>query len=417
MNKATFLCLLGIIMFNCDINPLFSQTCGSHQHLDEYINEQVKAGKLTPEEGRKRLEATTNQLHTRSSVVRVFVVFDYSTTTSALSLASAQAYLKSCASGTSACEITYQQVNARTNFAFTTSTDAPTMLDNLESAAIANGWYNQADVVVGITSLDIANYAGYARIGTCTPIPTGRATVIEATTTQALYAHELGHTIGLLHDDLDNSVADHNLSLMNPIVYNNANTMSTSNRACYKTAASCVLPIELLSFTGSFQQNKNYLSWTTASEKNNKGFQIERSYDAIHWLSIGYVKGVGNSATQNSYNYQDASPLGLSYYRLRQQDFDGTETFSNIVSIKSESKTKVILAPNPVQNDLVIAFESETYAEEVNVYDMLGRVIFQSKKPSNRLEVDMRNVQAGMYIVEINVDGKRVREKVLKVNE
>jgi hypothetical protein len=417
MKIKTIQTVLSIFTFMFSINPIFSQTCGAYQHFDVYINEEVKAGRLTKEEGRKRLNTNNNQLLTRSSVVRVFVVFDYSTTNSALSLSSAQTILRSCASGTDACEITYQQVNSRTNFEFTTSTVATTMLANLESAASANGWYNQADVIVGITSLNIDNFDGYAKIGSCTPIPTGRATVIQNNTTQALFAHELGHTIGLLHDDFDNSVADHLKSLMNPIVYNDANTMSTTNKNCYKTAASCTLPIDLLSFTGNFQQNINHLTWTTASEKNNQGFKIERSYDTKHWLSIGYVKGAGNSETQQTYNYQDDSQLGLSYYRLRQQDFDGKEMFSNVISIKSESKTKIILSPNPVRNDLVISFESETYAEEVNIYDLLGRLISQYKKPSSHLKVDMKNAQVGMYIVEINIDGKRVREKILKVNE
>jgi hypothetical protein len=417
MKNKTFQTVLSVLALLFSLNPIFSQTCGSHQHFDEYINEEVNAGRLTPEEGRKRLEATTNRLRTRSDVVTVFVVFDYETTMSVLSLATAQAFIKSCASGTNACEVTFQQVNARTNFLFTTSTVANTMLSDLDGFATSQGWYSQADLVVGITSLDMVNFAGFAYIGGCTPTSNGRALVIEAGTTQSLYGHELGHSIGLVHDHEDPTFLTPETSLMNPFVPFSPTTMSMTNKNCYKTGASCTLPIELLNFTGSFQQNKNHLTWTTASEKNNMGFQIERSYDATHWLSIGYVKGMGNSKTQNTYNYQDESPLGLSYYRLRQQDFDGKETFSYVISIKSESRTKVILAPNPVRSDLVISFESEIFAEEVNIYDVLGRLISQYKKPSGRLEVDMRNAQAGMYIVEINVDGKRVREKILKVNE
>lgn len=417
MKNKTFQTVLSILALLFSLNPIFSQTCGSNQHFDEYINEAVKAGILTPEEGRKRLEATTNRLRTRSDVVTVFVVFDYATTSSALSLATAQAFIKSCASGTNTCEVTFQQVNARTNFAFTTSTVANTMLTDLDGFATSQGWYSQADLVVGITSLDMANYAGYAYIGSCSPTTNGGALVIEAGTTQALYGHELGHTIGLIHDNLDPTFLTPGTSLMNPFVPFTPTTMSMTNKNCYRTGASCALPIELLNFTGKFQQGKNHLAWTTASEKNNMGFQIERSYDTKHWLSIGYVKGSGNSNTQLSYNYQDESPLGLSYYRLRQQDFDGKETYSNVISIKSESKTKVIIAPNPVRSDLVISFESETYAEEVNVYDVLGRLISKFKNPSGRLEVDMQNAQAGMYIVEINMDGKRTREKILKVDD
>jgi hypothetical protein len=428
MKKRTFQAILSILTLIFSTNSIFSQTCGSHQHFDEYINEEVKAGRLTPEEGRKKLEATNNRLNTRSDIVKVLLVHQNVSSTS-LSLATAQNIINSCASARVGCGITYNIVNSTPlSYTFTTSNDGSTMLEDLYNTAVAQNWYSSSfatsqgwssapDLVVGITSTDMVEgtntgLSGYAYIGNCRSTYTGPSLVIEQGTTNHLFAHELGHTVGMNHDPTSTT------SLMSPTVYTSSNTMSTVNKNCYTTGAGCaILPIELTNFTGSFSQNKNNLYWITASEKNNKGFQIERSYDATHWLSIGYVKGMGNSDTQNTYNYQDASPLGLSYYRLRQQDFDGKETFSNVISIKSDSKTKVILAPNPVQNDLVISFESETYAEEVNVYDMLGRLISQHKKPLNRLEVDMRNVQVGMYIVEINIDGKRVREKVLKVNE
>jgi Secretion system C-terminal sorting domain/Metallo-peptidase family M12 len=428
MKRKTFQTVLSILTLILTINPIFSQTCGSHQHFDEYINEEVKAGRLTPEEGRKKLEATTNRLHTRSDVVNVLIVHQNVTSLN-ISLSMAQGILNDCASARAGCGITYNVVNETPfPFIFSNSNDGQTMLGNLYSNANTRGWYTSSfatsqgwtatpDLVIGITSTDMVEdnntgLAGYAYIGVgCSTTSTGSALVIEQGTTNYLFAHELGHTVGMNHDPTSTT------SLMSPTVYTSSVTMSTVNKNCYTTAAGCmILPIELTTFTGSFSQNKNNLTWATASEKNNKGFQIERSYDATHWLSIGYVKGIGNSETQKTYNFQDVSPLGLSYYRLRQQDFDGKETFSNVISIKSESKTKVILAPNPVQNELIISFESETYAEEVNVYDLLGRLISQYKKPLNRLEVDMRNVQAGMYIVEINMDGKRVREKILKVD-
>ena len=428
MKIKTLQAVLSVLALLFALNPLFSQTCGAHQHFDEYINEEVKAGRLTPEEGRKRLEAPNNHLHTRSDVVNVLIVHQNVSSTS-LSLTTAQNILNSCASAQAGCGITYNIVNATPlPFVFSNSNDGQTMLGDLNATGNAQNWYSSAyatsqgwtatpEIIIGITSTDMVEgantgLAGYAYYGSCLTTSPGPAIVIEQGTTNHLFAHELGHTVGMRNHDPVSTT-----SLMSPIVYTSANTMGQTYKNCYTTSAGCVvLPIELITFTGFFQQNKNNLNWTTASEKNNKGFQIERSYDATHWLSIGYVKGVGNSDTQVSYNFQDASPLGLSYYRLRQQDFDGKETFSNIVSIKSESKTKVLLAPNPVREDLVISFESETYAEEVSVYDLVGRLVAQFKNPLGRLEVDMRTVQAGMYIVEINVDGKRVREKVLKVD-
>jgi Secretion system C-terminal sorting domain/Metallo-peptidase family M12 len=428
MKNITFRAVLSILTFVFSLNSLYSQTCGSHQHFDEFINNEVKEGRLTPEEGRKRLDTNNNHLQTRSDVVNVLIVH-HNVTSVSLSLPTAQGILNSCASARAGCGITYNVVNATPlSFNFTSSNDGSTMLGDLLNTANAQNWYSSTyassqgwnaapDLVIGITGTNMVDgtntgLAGYANIGRCTPATLGPALVIEQGTTNHLFAHELGHTVGMEHDPTSTT------SLMSPTVYTSSVTMSQTNKDCYTTGAGCaLLPIELMAFTGSFFQNKNNLTWTTASEKNNKGFQIERSYDTKHWLSIGYVKGSGNSETELSYKFEDASPLGLSYYRLRQQDFDGKETFSIIISIKSESKTKVLIAPNPVRSDLVISFESETYAEEVNVYDVLGRTVAQYKKPSSRLEVDMQQAQAGMYIVEITMEGKRIREKILKVNE
>jgi Secretion system C-terminal sorting domain/Metallo-peptidase family M12 len=400
--------------------PTFSQVCSAHQHIEDFIHQEIKEGRMKADNGRKLLQKNINPLNLRSRTIRVRLVYDLPTTTTGLTLAGAQAFLNNCASSISGCEVIFEDVTpSRTEFDFSASSlDADNMLSNLNARADDQNWYTNADVVVGFTSKNMTfrggdGTAGYANVGNCNG-PIGRTVVIEASIYNSLFAHELGHIIGLVHDDLG---LLSETSLMNPTIYPDASTMALFNKNCHRTSVACtVLPVELLQFSGQYSQNKNNLSWTTASEKNNKGFQIERSYDTKHWLSIGYVKGMGNSDTQNTYSYQDASPLGLSYYRLRQQDFDGTETFSNIVSIKSESKTKVILAPNPVQNDLVISFESETYAEEVSVYDLVGRLVAQFKKPLGRLVVDMRTLQAGMYIVEINLDGKRVREKILKVD-
>jgi hypothetical protein len=415
----SFLCIFLLSILS---NSVFSQNCGSHQHYDEYIHEEVKMGRLTPEEGHKLLNPPNNSLNVRSSTIRIYVVYDLATTTTAMTLAGAATILNNSAGATAGCEIIFQQVNSsRVDFNFTNTNDGPTMLSDLVTTANAQGWYSNADIVVGFTSRNMeaggnTGVAGYAYIGFCTTSNRGRAVVIEASTYNALFAHELGHTIGLNHDDTDNSIADHTKSVMNSTVYSNANTMSTTNKSCHRTSSGCTLPVELMAFSGRFQQNKNVLNWTTASEKNNKGFYIERSYDANHWLSMGYVKGAGNSSVKQTYQHEDESPLSLTYYRLRQVDFDGTETYSRMVSIKSDKASKVVMYPNPIKNELVIAFENEVYAEEVNIYDMLGRLISSNKKPSSRLEVNMQNAQTGMYIVEINAEGKRIREKILKIN-
>ena len=94
------------------------------------------------------------------------------------------------------------------------------------------------------------------------------------------------------------------------------------------------LPIELISFDAVAQKDVVLAQWSTTSEWNNEGFNVERSADGLSYASIGQIPGAGNSMQQLWYELVDHSPLpGLSYYRLRQTDLDGTCTLSQVVAV------------------------------------------------------------------------------------
>lgn len=96
------------------------------------------------------------------------------------------------------------------------------------------------------------------------------------------------------------------------------------------------LPIELVSFTGRVDDGTVVLKWTTAAEINNDFFTIEKSDDGINFESVGFVDGSGNSNSLISYEYVDENPFKLTYYRLKQTDFDGAYTFSSIIKVSEE---------------------------------------------------------------------------------
>lgn len=96
------------------------------------------------------------------------------------------------------------------------------------------------------------------------------------------------------------------------------------------------LPIELISFTGMNEGTRNYLQWSTATEKNNDFFTLERSTDGQSWSALTKVYGAGNSYTKKNYSISDFSPpKTLNYYRLTQTDFDGTSKSSNVIVINN----------------------------------------------------------------------------------
>lgn len=111
---------------------------------------------------------------------------------------------------------------------------------------------------------------------------------------------------------------------------------------CY--TISCPLPIELLSFTATPNGNSNLLKWSTATETNNDYFAIEKTGDGISWTEIGRVVGAGNSTHILNYQFSDNNLIaGVSYYRLKQVDYNGQYTYSNIVAIDNGFLAKKIV--------------------------------------------------------------------------
>lgn len=108
------------------------------------------------------------------------------------------------------------------------------------------------------------------------------------------------------------------------------------------------LPIELVGFTAVVAGDAVVLSWSTASESNNDHFTIERSADGERFEAIARIAAAGNSAALIAYETQDPMPLpGISYYRLRQTDTDGTWTVSAIVPVTRGLKEALTIVPNP----------------------------------------------------------------------
>lgn len=100
------------------------------------------------------------------------------------------------------------------------------------------------------------------------------------------------------------------------------------------------LPIELVSFLGYSDATTNVLEWKTASEKNNKGFELQRSTNAYEWEALHFIEGAGNSQNMLKYIYEDNDYVkGINYYRLKQIDFDNTITYSWIISIDNSKGT------------------------------------------------------------------------------
>jgi Secretion system C-terminal sorting domain len=172
------------------------------------------------------------------------------------------------------------------------------------------------------------------------------------------------------------------------------------------------LPISLLSFTGIKQDKTNLLNWSTASETNNRGFELQRSANGNDFTSITFVNSKaigGNSSAQLNYSFSDITPLGgTNYYRLKQVDKDGKFSMSKVVAIKGLKPTSLQLVgvyPNPAVNKLNVNIESPVVDfVTLVVTDMTGKVLMNKMKAmavgDNNVELNVSTLPAGSYFIK-----------------
>ncbi len=171
--------------------------------------------------------------------------------------------------------------------------------------------------------------------------------------------------------------------------------------------ATCLLPIELSSFTGNCSGATRVLDWSTATESNNAYFTIEYSPDGINWQAIGTVPGAGNSSTTIAYSFTDRIyRAGTAYYRLQQTDLDGKFTLSSIISVGScqvAGGDKLNIYPNPSPGQLILSFDGDkTKVQSIEVYDVLGERIYYHSgwQPG----IDLSDRPSGTYFVHFVTD-------------
>lgn len=138
------------------------------------------------------------------------------------------------------------------------------------------------------------------------------------------------------------------------------------------------LPITLLYFDAQLKGNIVELEWETATEINNDYFTVEKTYDDIYYEQVEIVKGAGNSNIIIKYSAIDDQPYnGISYYRLKQTDFDGKYQYSGLVSVKYQQSRGILIYPNPVYGDILFIETSEPDNSQINIsfYSPLGELI------------------------------------------
>ncbi len=177
--------------------------------------------------------------------------------------------------------------------------------------------------------------------------------------------------------------------------------------AIYLTKENTPLPVQLTSFSGNCADNQHIISWQTASEINNDYFLIEKSFDAVYYDLVEYVKGAGNSNQALDYQISENNAFRSAYYRLTQLDFDGkTTVYAPIFITTCDNLSTDISLLNVQSNAVTIKWTSEAKERaKISIFDLTGKKLMETERfveeGVQHFEIPFFEASSGLYILQI----------------
>ncbi len=184
--------------------------------------------------------------------------------------------------------------------------------------------------------------------------------------------------------------------------------------------ASGSLPVTWLDFTARRNGEKAVLvQWTTASEVNNKMFEVQRSRDGVNFESIGNINAGNSPAGVQQYLFNDMKPLaGVNYYRLKQVDIDGRSSYSSIAKVvMPNGKTIYTINPNPATTKATFAALTEIKKATIKLIDVSGKTVYTNYRTilntGETIDIPVSGFAKGYYLVVIESENGRFTEKLI----
>ncbi|MFT7603847.1 MAG: putative outer membrane repeat protein [Saprospiraceae bacterium] len=182
------------------------------------------------------------------------------------------------------------------------------------------------------------------------------------------------------------------------------------------------LPVELFRFVAYPKGRKVILEWATLSEQDNKSFIVEKSADNRVFTEIAEIRGAGNADELNNYEAVDATPYeGNNYYRLKIVSYSGEVEYSDI-SVVRFSKNEVVIYPNPVSNEIQIAFNESVIGDaNFEIFSIYGQLIYNGNlsidSEISRINISSLDLKAGTYILSIQLSAnQQLHKRFQKIN-
>jgi photosystem II stability/assembly factor-like uncharacterized protein len=184
-----------------------------------------------------------------------------------------------------------------------------------------------------------------------------------------------------------------------------------------------VVPVELVSLSATVVDNNVSLNWKTATELNNKGFEIERKSGEGAWSKVSYLSGNGTSTTTKEYVYTDKGVKSGKYqYRLKQIDFDGSFSYSHVIEVEVGTPMTFDLSqnyPNPFNPSTTISYKiPENATVSLKIFDVTGTEVMtlvneKQDAGSYTINFDAKTFASGMYIYTIKAGDYTATKKMM----
>lgn len=299
----------------------------------------------------------------------------------------------------------------------TADTDPPTQPQNLEvrsktTSKITLSWDNSIDNI-GVTEYLIEYFE------TSEGNSSGREEKSTNSKSEAQSITSMSNGISV-----DNLIPNTNYTFTVMAVDASSNQSLGSAPLSASTDSNGALPIELISFNYAIKNDQVFLNWKTASETNNSHFEIERGFEVSDFSKLGQVQGAGTTNDSHVYEYIDKSPKTSNFYRIKQVDFDGKSSYSDIlrVEVKIDPFEDLILYPNPTSAgniNIIGRAKIETERIFINFTDLVGKnhLTLETDQDSivNGITINLsEKLRSGIYMISIS-DGIRTSRKKLVI--
>jgi hypothetical protein len=189
------------------------------------------------------------------------------------------------------------------------------------------------------------------------------------------------------------------------------NIFAGTDDGVWRRPLSEMIPVELISFTATTNDKGVILNWSTATELNNHGFEIQRSTEGKEFFTIGFVNGHGTTTEQQNYSYADRNLVdGKYYYRLKQVDYDGSYEYSDVVEAEWRSFNLYLLEqnyPNPFNPTTIIGFGLQNKSNvKITILNAIGEevaVVLNEEREAgfHQVEFNAASLPSGVYFYRL----------------